>query len=232
MNNLYIVATPIGNLGDITLRALETLKAVDVIACEDTRHTQIILTKFDIHNKRLIACHAKNEMASSQGIIKLLEEGQNVAYVSDAGTPGISDPGNRLVREVRNAGFTIVPIPGVSAMATLVSASGTSDKAFTFEGFLSPKSGKRRTKITALLDQKNAFILYESPYRIEKLLHELEELCPEKMLTIGREMTKTFEEFITGTPSQCIEQLKVFKGEFCVLVSNPPKTKRDSDDNT
>jgi len=124
MSTLYIVATPIGNLDDISLRAIKTLKEVDVIACEDTRHTQTMLTHLEITGKRLIACHAHNEAASSQGIINLMEQGLSVAYCSDAGTPGVSDPGSRLVRAVREAGFTVVPIPGASASVTLISASG------------------------------------------------------------------------------------------------------------
>ena len=140
MGTLFIVATPIGNLDDITLRAIRTLSEADVIACEDTRHTQTLLTHLEITGKRLIACHAHNEAASSQGIIGLLSQGLSVAYCSDAGTPGVSDPGSRLVRAVRDAGYDVVPIPGASASVTLISASGLNGKTFTFEGFLSPKA--------------------------------------------------------------------------------------------
>ena len=147
MSKLYIVATPIGNLEDITLRAINTLRDADVIACEDTRHTQTLLTHLGITGKRLIACHAHNEAASSQGIVGLLQQGLSVAYCSDAGTPGVSDPGSRLVRAVRSAGFDVVPIPGASASVTLISASGLAGKTFTFEGFLSPDQGRSRTQV-------------------------------------------------------------------------------------
>ena len=223
MSTLYIVATPIGNLDDISLRAIKTLKEVDVIACEDTRHTQTMLTHLEINGKRLIACHAHNEAASSQGIINLMEQGLNVAYCSDAGTPGVSDPGSRLVRAVREAGFTVVPIPGASASVTLISVSGLAGKTFTFEGFLSPKSGRRKTRLKELLERNEAFIIYESPFRILKTLGELQALDDTRKLVLGREMTKAFEQFIYGTPSEVISQLKVVKGEFALVVLPPEK---------
>ncbi len=230
MSTLYIVATPIGNLDDISLRAIKTLKEVDVIACEDTRHTQTMLTHLEITGKRLIACHAHNEAASSQGIINLMEQGQNVAYCSDAGTPGVSDPGSRLVRAVREAGFTVVPIPGASASVTLISASGLAGKTFTFEGFLSPKSGRRKTRLTELLSRNEAFIIYESPFRILKTLGELQALDDTRKLVLGREMTKAFEQFIYGTPSEVIAQLKVVKGEFALVVLPPEKSTSDEEE--
>ncbi len=231
MSTLYIVATPIGNLDDITLRAIKTLKEVDVIACEDTRHTQTMLTHLEITGKRLIACHAHNEAASSQGIINLMEQGLDVAYCSDAGTPGVSDPGSRLVRAVREAGFTVVPIPGASASVTLISASGLAGKTFTFEGFLSPKSGRRKSRLKELLERNEAFIVYESPFRILKTLGELQALDDSRKLVLGREMTKAFEQFIYGTPSEVISQLKVVKGEFALVVLPPEKsTSEDEED--
>ncbi len=230
MSTLYIVATPIGNLDDISLRAIKTLKEVDVIACEDTRHTQTMLTHLEITGKRLIACHAHNEVASSQGIINLMEQGQNVAYCSDAGTPGVSDPGSRLVRAVREAGFTVVPIPGASASVTLISASGLAGKTFTFEGFLSPKSGRRKSRLTELLSRNEAFIIYESPFRILKTLGELQALDDTRKLVLGREMTKAFEQFIYGTPSEVIAQLKVVKGEFALVVLPPEKSTSDEEE--
>lgn len=223
MSTLYIVATPIGNLDDISFRAVKTLKEVDVIACEDTRHTQNLLNHLEITGKRLIACHAHNEMASSQGIINLLSQGLSVAYVSDAGTPGVSDPGSRLVREVRKANFTVVPIPGASACVTLISVAGLAGKTFTFEGFLSPKSGRRKTRLQELLSREEAFIIYESPFRILKTLEELKALDDTRQLVLGREITKAFEQFIVGTPSEVISQLKVVKGEFALCVLPPAK---------
>ena len=218
-----MVATPIGNLDDITLRALETLRQVDVIACEDTRHTQRLLNHFTIH-KRLIACHAHNEQSSAAGIVKLLEEGNSVAFVSDAGTPGISDPGAKVVAAVRAAGFVIVPIPGPSAVATLLSVSAFTGKTFTFEGFLSPKSGRRRTRLEQLLGREEAFILYESPYRVVKLLDELAQLDGSRRLLVGRELTKAFEEIVEGSAAEIAQQFALrqsIKGEFAILVSPP-----------
>lgn len=232
MSKLFIVATPIGNLEDITLRAITTLREADVIACEDTRHTQTLLTHLGITGKRLIACHAHNEAASSQGIVGLLGQGLSVAYCSDAGTPGVSDPGSRLVRAVREAGFDVVPIPGASASVTLISASGLSGKTFTFEGFLSPKSGRRKSRLKELLAREEAFIIYESPFRILKTLGELKDLDDSRRLVLGREMTKAFEQFICGTPSEVISQLSVVKGEFALVVLPPSKTDaaEDSED--
>ena len=230
MGNLYIVATPIGNLDDITMRAIKTLREADVIACEDTRHTQMLLNHLEITGKRLIACHAHNEAASSQGIVGLLSQGLDVAYCSDAGTPGVSDPGSRLVRAVREAGFTVVPIPGASASVTLISASGLSGKTFTFEGFLSPKSGRRKTRLKELLAREEAFIIYESPFRILKTLSEIKELDDSRRIVLGREMTKAFEQFLYGTASEIISQLKVVKGEFAFVVLPPEKESPESDE--
>jgi 16S rRNA (cytidine1402-2'-O)-methyltransferase len=221
MGTLFMVATPIGNLEDITMRALETLRAVDVIACEDTRHTQRLLSRYTIQ-KRLIACHAHNEAASADGIVKLLDEGNDVAFVSDAGTPGVSDPGTKVVRAVRAAGFPIVPIPGVSAVATLVSVSGFIGKTFFFEGFLSPKAGRRKKRLLQLLEREETFVLYESPFRIVKLLEELAVLAPTRRVLVGREMTKAFEEFVEGTAEEVATGFSgrtSIKGEFAICVS-------------
>jgi len=223
-----MVATPIGNLEDITLRALQTLRDVDVIACEDTRHTQRLLNHYDIH-KRLIACHAHNERSSAAGIVKLLSEGSSVAFVSDAGTPGISDPGARVVQAVRAAGYSIVPIPGVSALATLVSVSGFTGKTFTFEGFLSPKSGRRKSRLQQLLERNEAFILYESPFRIVKLLAELSELAPDRSVLIGRELTKAYEELVEGRAQEValdFSSRDSIKGEFVLCVSASDKDRQ------
>lgn len=234
MSTLYMVATPIGNLEDITLRALSVLRQVDVIACEDTRHTKILLSKYDI-NKRLIACHAHNESVSAAGIVNLLESGDSVAYVSDAGTPGISDPGAKVVDMVTRAGFPVVPIPGVSAMATLVSVAGVIGKTYIFEGFLSPRKGRRKTRLTVLLERNEAFILYESPYRIVKLLEDIAALDPMRTLIIGREMTKTFEEFLRGTAGELIRILQerpAVKGEctLCICPKNLSEQEEENDE--
>jgi 16S rRNA (cytidine1402-2'-O)-methyltransferase len=227
MSTLYLVATPIGNLADITYRAVETLKSVDVIACEDTRHTQQLLSHYGI-SSRLIATHAHNEAASAKGIIALLEEGKSVALVSDAGTPAISDPGSRLVEEVREAGFTVIPIPGPSAFTALVSVAGLVGKTITFEGFLSPKSGRRTKRLALLMERDEAFVIYESPFRVAKTLAEIATIDPTRKVVVGREMTKKFEEYPMGTAAQMSAEFAArpsIKGEFALLVG--PK----SDDN-
>ena len=221
MGDLYIVATPIGNLEDMTFRAVEILKNVDIIACEDTRQSKKLLNHYGI-NKHLISCRARNEVNSSAGIIKLLKEGNDIAYVSDAGTPGISDPGSILVRVARDNGFNTIPIPGASAQTALASISGFKGKSVLFEGFLAQKSGKRKKRLRELLDREEAFVVYESPYRIEKLIGELTELEPERNLIMGREMTKIHEQYIEGNSRTILEMLGkevTIKGEFAILVS-------------
>ena len=222
MAALYLVATPLGNLGDITLRGVETLKRMDLVACEDTRRTLKLLNALGI-KKQLVSCRAENEPVVAKRICELLAEGREVAYVSDAGTPALSDPGAILVREARAGGFPVLPVPGVSAFATIVSVSGLSEKTITFEGFLSPKPGKRRRRLTELLSREEAFVLYESPYRIVKLLSDLADLSPERAIVVGREMTKIHEEYrldsAEGHLRELGERQKVV-GEFTVLVSS------------
>lgn len=222
---LYIIGTPIGNLGDITFRAIETLKAVDVIAAEDTRHTLQLLNHFEIR-KPLVSCRAQNERIAAEKVIKLLDEGKNVAFASDAGTPGISDPGAVLVDEARIAGHKIVPIPGASAFATLISVAGSGGKTLLFEGFLSPKAGRRKTRLEELLATGNAIILYESPYRIVKLLKDIADINNDRNIVIGREMTKLHEEIIVGTARKLLDDFEkrdAIKGEFAVFISGAKK---------
>ena len=218
--DLYMVATPIGNLEDITYRAVRILGEVDVIACEDTRHTSLLLSRYSIH-KRLIACHAHNEEESAKGILGLLDSGLNVAYCSDAGTPGVSDPGARLVEYIRQDGrHRVVPIPGASAGVSLVSVAGNIGKSFTFEGFLSPKQGRRRERLLELFSRGEAFIVYESPFRVVKTLRDIAE-AGEARLVIGRELTKAHEEIISGSAEEMLEEFsrrEQIKGEFAVLV--------------
>lgn len=238
MGILYVVGTPIGNLSDISLRAMETLKSVDFIACEDTRHTLMLLNHYEI-KKPLISCRAQNEKTASEKIIQLLNEEKNVAYVSDAGTPGISDPGAVLVDECRNAGFKIVPIPGPSAFATLASVAGSGGKTIIFEGFLSIKPGKRKTRLKELLETKNAVIIYESPFRIIKLLKDIADIDSTRHLVIGRELTKVFEEIISGTSQELLDDFssrQVIRGEFAIFISGVKNKKNlqnsdESDDN-
>lgn len=198
MAALYVVGTPIGNLDDITLRALETLRSVDIVACEDTRHTLKLLTHHGIR-KPLVACHANDEQRAAMKIVGLLREGKSVAYCTDAGTPGLSDPGAGLVRCVRAAGQDVVPIPGPSAFATLLSVSGFGGRSVAFDGFQSPKAQRRKARLTELLQRNESFVLYESPFRVAKLMRELAELAPGRMVCVGRELTKIHEELCVGT---------------------------------
>lgn len=218
---LYIVGTPIGNLGDITSRALETLRAVDVIAAEDTRITMRLLNHFEI-KKPMISCRARNEALATGKILSILDEGNNVAYVSDAGTPGLSDPGAVLVSCARKAGHSVVPIPGVSAFSTLLSVSGCRGKSVIFDGFLSPKGGKRHSRLKRLMESGCAVILYESPYRLVKLLQDISDIDSERYVVIGREMTKKFEEIVTGSARSVLEDFSLrenIKGEVAVFIS-------------
>ena len=215
------MGTPIGNLSDITYRALETFKTVDVIACEDTRHTLQLLNHFEI-KKPLISCRAQNEQTAAQKIVHLLDEGQNVAYASDAGTPGISDPGAVLVDVARAAGHTIVPIPGACAFVSLASVAGSGGKSLLFEGFLSPKPGRRRSRLRELMATGFAFVLYESPFRIVKLLADIADIQCERCIVVGRELTKLHEEIVEGTAAEVLEDFagrSKILGEFAVFVS-------------
>lgn len=233
MSTLYIVGTPIGNLGDITYRAVETLKNVDVVAAEDTRHTLQLLTHLEIR-KPLISCRAQNEEFAAQKIIQLMDEGKNIAFASDAGTPGISDPGAVLAGLVRKAGHSVVPIPGPSAFATLVSVAGAGGKTLIFEGFLSPKPGKRRTRLKELLATEDAIVLYESPFRIVKLLTDIADIDNNRRVVVGRELTKLHEEIIEGTAAELRDDFTSrasIKGEFAVFISGIKKVQL-SDEST
>jgi 16S rRNA (cytidine1402-2'-O)-methyltransferase len=228
MATLYMVATPIGNLEDITLRALRILGEVDTIACEDTRHTLKLLNHAGI-KKPLIACYAYEEEKGSARILGILNQGRNVAYCSDAGTPGISDPGVLAAQMAREAGHEVVPIPGPSALAALASAAGVFFKAVTFDGFPSPKPGRRRSRVRELMEREEAFIMYESPHRIVKLLADIAALDPERRLCVGRELTKLHEEFSVGAAAAVLadyEARKDIKGELAVLVAGGPKKPR------
>ncbi len=233
MSTLYIVGTPIGNLGDITYRAVETLKNVDIVAAEDTRHTLQLLTHLEIR-KPLISCRAQNEEFAAQKIIQLMNEGKNIAFASDAGTPGISDPGAVLAGLVRKAGHSVVPIPGPSAFATLTSVAGAGGKTLIFEGFLSPKPGKRRTRLKELLSTEDAIVLYESPFRIVKLLTDIADIDSSRRVVVGRELTKLHEEIIEGTAAELRDDFASrasIKGEFAVFISGVKKVQL-SDEST
>ena len=229
---LYVIATPIGNLADITLRALQTLREADVIAAEDTRQTLKLLNAHGIV-KHLISCRAANEAESARGIVKLLSEGKTVAYCTDAGTPGLSDPGSVLVHTVREAGYPVVPLPGPSAFATLLSVAGFGGRTVTFDGFPSPKAGRRKKRLEELLARGEAFVVYESPFRVVKLLADLAAIEPSRPVVVGREMTKTHEEFLSGTCESVLQELKdrpILKGEFAVLVASAHFTEEDREE--
>jgi 16S rRNA (cytidine1402-2'-O)-methyltransferase len=227
---LYLVATPIGNLEDITLRALRVLRECDLIAAEDTRRTGQLLAKFEI-SKPLLSYFQFNEARRSEEILARLQRGEKIALVTDAGSPGISDPGERVVRAAIAAGLRVEPVPGPCALVAALTASGLPADEFHFIGFLPHKSGQRRNRLEALRAVPGTLVLYESPYRIEKLLGELQEVYPAATVVLARELTKKFEEFLRGKPAELLDVLKKrsLKGEFVVLVGRD-EIEPESDD--
>ena len=227
-STLYVVATPIGNLADISLRALHVLSKVDVVACEDTRHTQQLLRAYglDRPGSQLLAVHQHNEAEAAHNVLERLGQGQRVAYVSDAGTPAISDPGARLVAAVRQAGFRVMPLPGASSVTTALSASGmTGDSGFVFAGFLSSKATERQLAVQKLAQESRAVVLLEAPHRIEALAQALAVLGPRRV-TLGRELTKQFEQIET-LPAQDLsawlaEKPERLRGEFVLVLHDAP----------
>jgi 16S rRNA (cytidine1402-2'-O)-methyltransferase len=197
---LYLVATPIGNLEDITLRALRTLRECDAVAAEDTRHSGQLLSHFEIR-KPLLSCFQFNEARRSEEIIERLRAGQKIALVTDAGSPGISDPGERVVRAAIAAGLRVEPVPGPSALVAALTASGLPTDEFHFIGFLPHKSGQRRRELDRLRGISGTLAFYESPYRVVKLLGELNEVFAGRQVVLARELTKKFEEYLRGTPA-------------------------------
>lgn len=226
---LYVVATPIGNLADVTLRALHVLQLVDVVACEDTRHTQALLRAYGIEKPSgaLLAVHQHNESEAAEGVLARLAQGQRVAYASDAGTPAVSDPGARLVAAVRAAGYPVVPLPGPSSVTTLLSAAGAVDEGggFVFEGFLPAKPAERQAAVARLAQQPRAVVLLEAPHRIGALAQALAVLG-ERRLTVGRELTKQFEEIATLACGEFTAWLEAAparsRGEFALLLHPAP----------
>ena len=223
---LYMVATPIGNLGDITLRALHVLNSVDGIACEDTRHSAPLLQHFGIH-KKCVALHEHNEIAGAQIIIEHLAQNQRWAYISDAGTPGVSDPGARLVSSVQNAGFRIIPVPGASAVSSAISASGSvmlpSEGRFQFLGFWPNKTKERGALLQDVRNNSKTSIFFESPHQIRETLMTIsKELEPDRQVLLGRELTKKFEQLVTLAAKDIpdwLEEAESLKGEFIILVA-------------
>lgn len=216
---LYIVSTPIGNLKDITLRAIETLKEVDFVLCEDTRTSGNLLNHLEI-KKELISLNAFNEKHKIEHIVNRILSNQSAALISDAGTPLISDPGVRLVSSCIEKGIEIIPIPGASALIAALSMSGLPTDSFVFEGFIPQKKG-RQTKLKELANEERTIILYESTHRIEKLLTEFNEFLPDRFIVVCREITKKFEETWRGYPKDLLEALpnKITKGEFVVVIA-------------
>jgi len=217
---LYVVSTPIGNLDDITLRALRTLRDVDLIAAEDTRRTRKLLSRFDIHTP-LVSYFEHNEFKRMDKLLSHLKGGKDIALVSDAGTPGISDPGYRLIQEAIKRGVPVIPIPGPSAAIAALSVAGLPTDSFTFIGFLPKKGGKRKKLLDKMADSSWTSILYESPHRLMKTLGELLAACGDRQIVVTRELTKAFEEVIRGAISEVIDILKGrrIKGEITIVLA-------------
>jgi len=216
---LYIVSTPIGNLDDITFRAIKILSSVSIIAAEDTRKTKILLDHYNI-SKPMVSYFDHNERFRSSQLVGKLLAGESVAVVSDAGTPGISDPAYRIVRESIDNGIPVVPIPGPSALLAALVVSGLPTNSFVFEGFLPLKKG-RKTKMESLKSEERTIILYESPHRIVKTLTELQQRLGDREIVVAREISKKFEEFLRGTTSEVLNKLTSSgpRGEFVILIA-------------
>jgi 16S rRNA (cytidine1402-2'-O)-methyltransferase len=221
--SLYVLATPIGNLADISLRALHVLQLVDAIACEDTRHTQALLRAYGIDKAAWLSVHQHNEVAGAQEVVRRLQQGQRVAYASDAGTPGISDPGARLVAAVRGAGLRVIPLPGASSVTAILSAVPvqSDESAFVFFGFLPAKGGERQQAVESLRQEQRAVVLLEAPHRIAALAQTLAPLGARE-LTVGRELTKQFEELATlrcaDFPAWLQASPQRARGEFALVL--------------
>lgn len=223
---LFVVATPLGNLNDITMRALTVLGKVEVIAAEDTRHTRRLLDHYGIRT-RLLAVHEHNENAAADGLVALLEQGQRIALVTDAGTPAVSDPGARVVARVQQAGFPVIPVPGPSAVITALSASGLADGRFLFVGFLSPKSTARCAELEALAGLEAALVFYEAPHRVQECVDDLIRTFGNgRELVVARELTKRFEQIVrmplAAAPAWLAADSDRLRGEFVLIVSAPP----------
>ena len=220
MGKLYLVATPIGNLEDVSQRALRILQEVHMVACEDTRHTQILLRRHNIEAKHLTSYTEFNHRRKAVELVGQLDRGWDVALVSDAGTPALSDPGEQLVRAAIDAGHEVVPIPGPAAAIAALVASGLPTREFTFVGFVEKKSGPRRRMLERLLAEGRTIVLYESPYRLGDLLADLASLAPDSRVVVARELTKLHEELVRGTAAELAARFaeKAPKGEVTVVI--------------
>ena len=228
---LYIVATPIGNLEDITLRALRVLKEVDLIAAEDTRHSRHLLDHYGIKTA-LTSYHEHNERAKAQNLVERLLHGDSIALVSDAGTPAISDPGYRLVVAALLAGIQVTPIPGAAALAAVISASGLPSDRFVFEGFLPAKKQEKKKKLKKLQSEVRTLIFYEAPHRLKESLQDLLQVFGDREIVVAREVTKVHEEFLRGTINAVSEQIanREVKGEITIVVQGAPSVAAVSDE--
>jgi 16S rRNA (cytidine1402-2'-O)-methyltransferase len=230
---LFVVSTPIGNLEDITLRALRVLREADLIAAEDTRHTRKLLAHFDIHTP-LTSFYQHQQFRQAPGLVRRLLEGASLALVTDAGTPGISDPGAVLVRLALEAGVEVTPVPGPAAAIALLSASGLDTHRFVFEGFLPLKSGRKRRVLEALAGERRTLVFYESPHRLAKTLALMLEVLGDRPAAVGRELTKVFEEITRGTIATALERYrdKTVKGELTIAVAgcSGEREPREADD--
>ena len=223
---LYLVATPIGNLEDITLRALKVLKEVDIIAAEDTRHTLGLLNHFEI-SKPLISYYKQIESTKSTKLVEMLKQGKNIAVVSDAGTPGISDPGEQIVKCAIEEGIEIVPIPGACAFVNALISSGMNTREFCFLGFLSAVKKDRKEKLEEIKYETRTLIFYEAPHKLKTTLTDMLEVLGDRNIVLARELTKIHEEFIRGKISEILENMENVKGEFVVIVEGNNESKKD-----
>lgn len=223
---MYIVATPIGNLEDITLRAIRILKEADIIAAEDTRHTLKLLNHLEI-SKPLISYHRHNEEIKTGELINKLLEGKNIALVSDAGTPVISDPGGEVVKQALKMGIKVTPVPGACALITALIASGIDAKEFTFLGFLPQNKKNRKEKLDQIQKAETTTILYEAPHKLLQTMQDLEQVIENRKVVLARELTKIHEEYKTGTIQELIKQVQEPKGEYVIIIDKNEKTQNE-----
>jgi 16S rRNA (cytidine1402-2'-O)-methyltransferase len=228
---LYVVSTPIGNLGDMTHRAVDVLKSVDLIACEDTRHSGLLLQHYHIRN-RLTSYHEYNKVSRTPELVAQLRQGRAIALITDAGTPGISDPGFYLIRAVVREGIPVIPVPGASALLAGLVVSGLPSDRFAFEGFLPKRDGRRRKRLAALKDEQRTTVYCESARRVKRLLEEMLELWGDREVVVCREMTKRFEEVLRGKTTDVLDRIgdRELKGETVVVVAGAGEGEREDED--
>ena len=215
--SLYLVPTPIGNIEDITIRAINVLKSVDIILCEDTRDSSVLLNKYEI-NKKLVSCHQFNELSVVNKVLSYLADGLNIALITDQGTPIISDPGYVLAREIIKNGFNVISLPGATAFVPALTSSGIEPSPFLFYGFLNSKSSKQKKELESLKNYSFSIIFYESVHRIRETLKNILDTLGDRNICLCRELTKVHEEYIRGKVSEVLDNLNLLKGEFVIIV--------------